>query len=75
MEDAKTLALREYTAGELNDGLIAVQDSMVNSGKFSDAQMKELFTSLNRRYSGKLVDDEATWAPMVKRIRTMLSTY
>lgn len=75
MEAAKTLALRDCTARELNDGLIAIQDWMVNSGKFSDAQMKELFNFLNRKYSGKLVDDEVTWTPVLKRIRTMLSTY
>lgn len=75
MEAAKTLALRDCTVKELNDGLVAIQDTMVNSGKFTDEQMKELFNSLNRKYSGKLVDDEVTWTPVVKRIRTMLGTY
>lgn len=75
MEAAKTLALRDCTTKELNDGLVAIQDTMVNSGKFTDEQMKELFNSLNRKYSGKLVDDEVTWTPVVKRIRTMLGTY
>lgn len=75
MEAAKTLALRDCTIKELNDGLVAIQDTMINSGKFTDEQMKELFNSLNRKYSGKLVDDEVTWTPVVKRIRTMLGTY
>ena len=75
MTAAKTLVTRDCTANELTNGLIAIQNMMVNSGKFSDEQMKELLVQLNRKYSGKLIDDEATWTPVVKRIHTMLGTY
>ena len=65
----------ETNVSSINASLDVIQKYMVNSGKFSDEKMKSLFQQLNRKYSGKLLDDETAWTPVVKRIRTMLGTY
>lgn len=62
----------------LNTVSSVIQTAMKNlAGNKSvpKAEMREFLESANQKYSGMLVEHEAEWMPVIKRIRTMLDAY
>lgn len=43
--------------------------------KIPAAEFKAFLQSVNRKYSAKLIADEATWKPVIAQVRTILETY
>lgn len=72
---AKLLTSRTYKANLVKPVIQQVVSKLVGNDAIPAAEMKTFLQNVNRKYSAKLIEDKATWEPIIAQIRTVLETY
>lgn len=72
---AKLLTGKTYKAEIVKPVIQQVVSKLVGNDAIPAAEMKTFLQNVNRKYSAQLIDDKATWEPIIAQIRTVLETY
>lgn len=72
---AKLILERTYWASCVSSVISNTVSHLVGNPAIPADEMKTFLTNANRKYSAKLIEDDAAWRPVITMIRTMLETY
>lgn len=72
---AKLLTGKTYKAEIVKPVIQQVVSKLVGNDAIPAAEMKTFLQNVNRKYSAQLIEDKATWEPIIAQIRTVLETY
>lgn len=72
---AKQILERTYWASCVSSVISNTVSHLVGNPAIPADEMKTFLTNANRKYSSKLIEDDAAWRPVITMIRTMLETY
>ena len=72
---AKLLTGKTYKAEIVKPVIQQVVSKLVGNDAIPAAEMKTFLQNVNRKYSAQLIEDKATWEPVIAQIRTVLETY
>lgn len=72
---AQLILERTYDAECVGRVIARVVSGLVGRTEIPAEQMKSFLQNANRKYSPKLIEDDAAWRPVITTIRTLLETY
>ena len=72
---AKLILERTCSVNIVSAVITKTVSSLVGNPAIPAEEMKSFLTNANRKYSAKLIEDDAAWRPVITMIRTMLETY
>ena len=72
---AKLILERSYSVNAVSPIIAKTVSHLVGNPAIPAEEMKSFLTNANRKYSAKLIEDDAAWRPVITMIRTMLETY
>ena len=72
---AQLILERSYSVNAVSPIIAKTVSHLVGNPAIPAEEMKTFLTNVNRKYSSKLIEDDAAWRPVITMIRTMLETY
>lgn len=72
---AQLILERSYSVNAVSPIIAKTVSHLVGNPAIPAEEMKSFLTNANRKYSSKLIEDDAAWRPVITMIRTMLETY